>query len=320
MREEDDMVDEEEDDPLCPQICFTAEEKARFQRPWRSALVVKGLDRKIPYIPLARRLNYLWAKHGHIQISDYKIEGATYLIVYEGFHKICMRCGMYGAPSHLCQCQAPTDVDPMISESEEPQHVRDPSHGKAFGEWMMPKRKAWRRPMSAPNAQTGHTSKTKQDNRFDVLAGEDAEVETTVQADTMIPKDTIKETFIMDPTTNHMEPPPQGIGVATGGTPSFVNQRKEATTTGIRNPLPPANAQQLAKDSKVGAKHNTDRQKGKLTSSQGVYDQSDAGVLQSMSAPKKSAKGSLKLQTQSNLRKGNAATEGARNLSPPRIR
>ncbi|CAN0845682.1 hypothetical protein LINGRAHAP2_LOCUS4173 [Linum grandiflorum] len=72
MREEDDMVDEEEDDPLCPQICFTAEEKARFQRPWRSALVVKGLDRKIPYIPLARRLNYLWAKHGHIQISDLK--------------------------------------------------------------------------------------------------------------------------------------------------------------------------------------------------------------------------------------------------------
>ncbi|CAN0858734.1 hypothetical protein LINGRAHAP2_LOCUS7429 [Linum grandiflorum] len=72
MREEDDMVDEEEDDPLCPQICFTAEEKARFQRPWRSALVVKGLDRKIPYIPLARPLNYLWAKHGHIQISDLK--------------------------------------------------------------------------------------------------------------------------------------------------------------------------------------------------------------------------------------------------------
>ncbi|CAN0886133.1 hypothetical protein LINGRAHAP2_LOCUS15293 [Linum grandiflorum] len=66
------MVDDEEEDPLCPQICFTAKEKARFRRPCRSALVVKGLDRKIPYLPLARRLNYLWAKHGHIQILDLK--------------------------------------------------------------------------------------------------------------------------------------------------------------------------------------------------------------------------------------------------------
>ncbi|CAN0831000.1 hypothetical protein LINGRAPRIM_LOCUS3446 [Linum grandiflorum] len=72
MKEDDDELDTEDDDPLCPQICFTAAEKAGFRRPWRSALAVKGLDRKVPYLPLARRLNYLWAKHGHIQISDLK--------------------------------------------------------------------------------------------------------------------------------------------------------------------------------------------------------------------------------------------------------
>ncbi|CAN1245897.1 hypothetical protein LINGRAPRIM_LOCUS3057 [Linum grandiflorum] len=77
-REEDDEVNEEEEDPLCSQVCFTAEEKTHFRRPWRSALVVKGLDRKIPYLPLARRLNSLWAKHGNIQISD--LENDCYLV------------------------------------------------------------------------------------------------------------------------------------------------------------------------------------------------------------------------------------------------
>ncbi|CAN0904870.1 hypothetical protein LINGRAHAP2_LOCUS23348 [Linum grandiflorum] len=59
MREEDDEIAAEEDDPLCLQICFTAAEKASFRRPWRSALVVKGLGRNVPYLPLARRLNFL---------------------------------------------------------------------------------------------------------------------------------------------------------------------------------------------------------------------------------------------------------------------
>ncbi|CAN0906278.1 hypothetical protein LINGRAHAP2_LOCUS24152 [Linum grandiflorum] len=70
MREEDDVLDEEEIDPLCPLILFTAAEKTSFRRAWRSALVVKGLGRKVPYFPLASRLNYLWARNGPLQISD----------------------------------------------------------------------------------------------------------------------------------------------------------------------------------------------------------------------------------------------------------
>ncbi|CAN0903024.1 hypothetical protein LINGRAHAP2_LOCUS22333 [Linum grandiflorum] len=70
IREEDECHDDEEEDPLCPLIEFTAAEKAAFRREWRSALIVKGLGRKVSYLPLARRLNYLWEKHGALQITD----------------------------------------------------------------------------------------------------------------------------------------------------------------------------------------------------------------------------------------------------------
>ncbi|CAI0406261.1 unnamed protein product [Linum tenue] len=71
-KEDDDQVGEEEQNPLCPTIPFTAAEKIRWRREWRSALVVKGLGRNVPYIPLVRRLNSLWRKHGELQVSDMK--------------------------------------------------------------------------------------------------------------------------------------------------------------------------------------------------------------------------------------------------------
>ncbi|CAN0917640.1 hypothetical protein LINGRAHAP2_LOCUS30427 [Linum grandiflorum] len=57
MREEDVVFDEDDFHPLCPRILFTAAEKLNFHRVWRSALVVKGLGRKVPYLQLAHRLN-----------------------------------------------------------------------------------------------------------------------------------------------------------------------------------------------------------------------------------------------------------------------
>ncbi|CAN0876116.1 hypothetical protein LINGRAHAP2_LOCUS11118, partial [Linum grandiflorum] len=68
-KEEDDELDEE-DDPMCPSVLFTATAKIRLCREWRSALVVKGLNRRIPFLPLARHLNSIWARQGNIQISD----------------------------------------------------------------------------------------------------------------------------------------------------------------------------------------------------------------------------------------------------------
>ncbi|CAN1245901.1 hypothetical protein LINGRAPRIM_LOCUS3057 [Linum grandiflorum] len=253
-REEDDEVNEEEEDPLCSQVCFTAEEKTHFRRPWRSALVVKGLDRKIPYLPLARRLNSLWAKHGNIQISDlendcylvrfrsqedyewaitggpwrcavmriasrigklvrvdrateagargkyarvcvevdlskrllpkYKVEGVLYLIVYAGFHKICTKCGMYGTPTHLCKFDHPQVEDMMTNDTEQVHKVCDLSNGQVLGEWMMPKKKAWRRtkevPISVNKPQS--TKPITQGNRFDVLKNNEDNVPTASPA------------------------------------------------------------------------------------------------------------------------------------------
>ncbi|CAN0858702.1 hypothetical protein LINGRAHAP2_LOCUS7412 [Linum grandiflorum] len=82
-REEDDTLDDDEEDPLCPSILFTAAENVSFRRVWRSALVVRGLGRRIPYLPLARRLNSLWAKQGPLQISDLR----------NGFFLVRFKCG-----------------------------------------------------------------------------------------------------------------------------------------------------------------------------------------------------------------------------------
>ncbi|CAN0872375.1 hypothetical protein LINGRAHAP2_LOCUS10102 [Linum grandiflorum] len=64
MRDEDDEIEDEDDDMLCPSVLFSAAEKASFRREWRSALIVKGLGRRVSYLPLARRLNFLWARNG----------------------------------------------------------------------------------------------------------------------------------------------------------------------------------------------------------------------------------------------------------------
>ncbi|CAI0403485.1 unnamed protein product, partial [Linum tenue] len=59
-REEDDVVEEGTNDPKCPMSCFSVVEKIRWWQEWRSALVVKGLGRKVPHVPLVKRLNFLW--------------------------------------------------------------------------------------------------------------------------------------------------------------------------------------------------------------------------------------------------------------------
>ncbi|CAI0545574.1 unnamed protein product [Linum tenue] len=38
-------------------------------------------------------------------LSQFKIEGITYLIQYEGMYKICSECGIYGATTAECRCQ-----------------------------------------------------------------------------------------------------------------------------------------------------------------------------------------------------------------------
>ncbi|CAI0400695.1 unnamed protein product [Linum tenue] len=38
-------------------------------------------------------------------LSQYKVEGITYLIQYEGLDNTCGECGMYGKSTAKCTCQ-----------------------------------------------------------------------------------------------------------------------------------------------------------------------------------------------------------------------
>ncbi|CAN1154213.1 hypothetical protein LINPERHAP2_LOCUS19877 [Linum perenne] len=64
------MVRDEPVNPRCPKIQFSEDEVKQFCKPWSKALVVRVLEKSFGYPALRRRLEFLWAKGGHIQVSD----------------------------------------------------------------------------------------------------------------------------------------------------------------------------------------------------------------------------------------------------------
>lgn len=69
---EDDMQDQESEqsDPLCPSIHITAEERENLCRPWRKALIIKLLGRRIGYRILYGRIQKLWNLAGTFELID----------------------------------------------------------------------------------------------------------------------------------------------------------------------------------------------------------------------------------------------------------
>ena len=59
-----------EDDPLCPTICLTSEEKKLLRNPWRKALILTTLDKGIGFMQLKRRLKLKWALKGDFSLID----------------------------------------------------------------------------------------------------------------------------------------------------------------------------------------------------------------------------------------------------------
>ncbi|CAN1185477.1 hypothetical protein LINPERHAP2_LOCUS37574 [Linum perenne] len=57
-------------DPRCPVVSFSDEEILSFYKPWSKALVVRVLERTFSFPVIRRRLKSLWARLGHIQVSD----------------------------------------------------------------------------------------------------------------------------------------------------------------------------------------------------------------------------------------------------------
>jgi len=66
----DDDVLLEEDDPLCPTILLSAEEKKALREPWRNALIIRMFDKGIGYLQLKRRLKVKWALRGDFSLID----------------------------------------------------------------------------------------------------------------------------------------------------------------------------------------------------------------------------------------------------------
>ncbi|XP_031131806.1 uncharacterized protein LOC116033187 [Ipomoea triloba] len=77
---DDDEINED-DDPACPRIRVTKEEKARLRRPWRRSLIIKLLGKQIGYNFLLRRLQTMWKPEGNMEIID--LDNDYYLARFE---------------------------------------------------------------------------------------------------------------------------------------------------------------------------------------------------------------------------------------------
>ncbi|CAN1146013.1 hypothetical protein LINPERHAP2_LOCUS15006 [Linum perenne] len=72
------MMVTQELNPRCPRIAFTDDEVKSFCQPWSKALVVKVLERSFSFLAMKRRLEFLWARSGAIQVSD--LDNSLFLV------------------------------------------------------------------------------------------------------------------------------------------------------------------------------------------------------------------------------------------------
>lgn len=63
-------MEESQINPLCPSVPVTSEERIRLCKPWRKAVIIKLLGRKIGYRFLMGRLTKLWNLVGNFEFID----------------------------------------------------------------------------------------------------------------------------------------------------------------------------------------------------------------------------------------------------------
>ncbi|KAJ8422158.1 hypothetical protein Cgig2_016378 [Carnegiea gigantea] len=93
--EYDDVLEDneslEEEDPTCPTILLTAQEKRMLQEPWKDALIVKLFDKGVAYMQLKKeaedqmgtqRLTYR-EDYEHVLMDDPWMIGDSYLVIRE---------------------------------------------------------------------------------------------------------------------------------------------------------------------------------------------------------------------------------------------
>ncbi|XP_031131691.1 uncharacterized protein LOC116033077 [Ipomoea triloba] len=80
-------MDEGKNDPNCPRIPVTKEEKERLRRPWRRSLILRVLGRKVSYSYLLQRLQKMWISEANFDLialdQDYFVAKFESLRDYE---------------------------------------------------------------------------------------------------------------------------------------------------------------------------------------------------------------------------------------------
>ena len=59
-----------EEDPCCPTIKLTKDQKKRLRRPWRNALIIKMFDKGVGFMQLQKRLKAKWSLKGDFSLID----------------------------------------------------------------------------------------------------------------------------------------------------------------------------------------------------------------------------------------------------------
>lgn len=65
---DDESGDESQDDPTCPKIRLTKEEKIWIRAPWKQTLIIKVMGRSVGYTYLLRRITALWRPKGKMEL------------------------------------------------------------------------------------------------------------------------------------------------------------------------------------------------------------------------------------------------------------
>lgn len=89
-KEDNDM----EDEPDCPAITLTKEEKVRLRKPWKQSLIIKVMGNKVGYAYLLRRLNTIWHPKSRMELIT--LENDYFLVK---FNSVCdYEFAKYGGP------------------------------------------------------------------------------------------------------------------------------------------------------------------------------------------------------------------------------
>ncbi|KAL2934684.1 Venom nerve growth factor, partial [Bienertia sinuspersici] len=92
--DEDLPPEDMDNDPKCPIILLTKEEKKRIRQPWKSSLIIKMFDKNIGYMTLMRRLTKKWQLKGELSLTDVgkviKIGKTTATAERGQFTKLCV--------------------------------------------------------------------------------------------------------------------------------------------------------------------------------------------------------------------------------------